>query len=98
MLKWSTGDQALRAVTMAILPITQTSHHDFVLFDGTRQRYYNVDALAALVWNLIQRPMTLVEIRDAVLERFEMEPDTAEQYIVGLLDEMETKGLIEKAG
>lgn len=83
---------------MATLPTTHPSHHNFILFDGTRQRYYNVDGLAALVWNLIQHPMTLGEIRDAVLQRFDMEPEIAERCIVDLLDEMETKGLIEKAG
>ena len=72
-------------------------HDGVILFDTDRRHYYNLDALDALVWRLVQRPMSLVEIRDAVVETFDLEPETAEHDLIHLLEEMETAGLIEAA-
>ncbi|MBZ0300765.1 MAG: PqqD family protein [Anaerolineae bacterium] len=82
---------------MTTMPITSSSDAGIILFDAARQRYYNLDALAAMVWSLMRRPITLLEMRDAVVEQFDLEPEAAERHIVDLLDEMETNGLIEQA-
>lgn len=68
-----------------------------ILFDAAERRYYTLDTLAGLVWNLVQHPMTLREIRDAVLEKFDVEPEAAERDVLNVLREMETNGLIETA-
>ncbi|MBZ0295163.1 MAG: PqqD family protein [Anaerolineae bacterium] len=67
----------------------------FVLFDGNNHRYYNADALAALVWNLIQQPRTLGEIRDAIVEHFGLDAEVAENDALHLLRQLEDEGLIE---
>jgi hypothetical protein len=77
--------------------VTNRTQGNIILFDARQRRYYDLDALAALVWNLVQSPITLAEIRDAVLEQFDLEPERAEQDILQVLDEMETNGLIERA-
>ena len=50
-----------------------------------------------MVWNLVQHPMTIREIRDAIVERFDLEPEAAERDVRNLLDEMQSNGLIEPA-
>lgn len=82
---------------MATIKI-DTNHPDsFILFDTTTRRYYSLDALGAMVWNLVQNPMTIREIRDAIAERFDLEPEAAERDVRNLLDEMQSNGLIEPA-
>jgi DNA-binding PadR family transcriptional regulator len=80
--------------TISMIPTPDT---ELILFDADQRQYYNLDALAAAVWSLVYRPMTLSEIRDAIAERFDLEPETVESHILDLLNEMETKGLIETA-
>lgn len=67
----------------------------FVIFDRNNHRYYNIDALAALVWSLIQQPRTLGEIRDAIVERFGLDADAAERDALHVLRQLEREGLIE---
>ena len=69
-----------------------------ILFDMNNRRYYDLDALAALVWWLVQRPISFAEIRDAVVEAFGLEPEAAEHELIRLLEDMESNGLIEAAG
>lgn len=82
---------------MATIPINTNHSDSFILFDPATQRYYSLDALATMVWKLVQHPMSIREMRDAIAERFEMEPETAERDLRSLLDEMQTRGLIETA-
>ena len=84
--------------TMAATLNVPEIHDGVILFDTDRRRYYNLDALAALVWRLVKSPMSLTEIRDAVVDAFGLEPETAERDLIHLLEEMETAGLIEAAG
>lgn len=77
---------------------TTMNSRGVVLFDTSKRQYYNLDELAAAVWNLVNSPVTLQELRDAIVERFGMEPEAAERELLSVLAQMETEGLIEKAG
>jgi len=57
--------------------------------------YYSLDAVGARIWSLIEEPRTLNEIRDAILEEYEVEPDRCERDIVALLEQLADAGLIE---
>ena len=82
---------------MALKQPTMNTPQNVILFDGDQQRYFNLDALAALVWQLVQQPITLREMVDAVVNSFGLEPEAAEQTLLDVLAEMETQGLIETA-
>lgn len=66
-----------------------------VIFNKNTRRYYNFDALAAFVWQYIQYPRTLGEIRNAIVENFDMESDYSERDVRLLLEQMEEEGFIE---
>ena len=57
--------------------------------------YYSLDDVGAYIWSLIQEPRTVNEIRDAILEEYEVEPDRCERDIVALLEQLADAGLIE---
>lgn len=57
--------------------------------------YYGLNAVGARIWNLIQEPRTVKEVRDVLLAEYDVEPDRCERALLALLQELAAKGLIE---
>ena len=57
--------------------------------------YYGLDAVGARIWSLIQEPRTVNEIRDILLEEYEVEPERCERDLLALLRRLAAEGLIE---
>ncbi|MDJ0736122.1 MAG: lasso peptide biosynthesis PqqD family chaperone [Nostocaceae cyanobacterium] len=57
--------------------------------------YYGLSEVGASIWNLIQEPKTINEIRDAIVAEYEVEPERCDRDILTLLQQLETEGLIE---
>ena len=57
--------------------------------------YYGLDTLGGFVWKLIQEPRTISELRDFIINEFDVEQERCEQDLKKLLQELLTKGLIE---
>ena len=57
--------------------------------------YFGLNTVGASIWKLIQEPKTVKEIRDAILEEYNVEPDCCEHDILEILQELSTNGLIE---
>lgn len=57
--------------------------------------YYGLDQVGAFVWEMLQQPQTVSEIRDAILAEYDVAPDECERDLLELLDDMASKQLIE---
>jgi hypothetical protein len=57
--------------------------------------YYGLDAVGARIWNLIQTPMNVNNLRDVLLEEYDVDPDRCERDLVALLQDIAAQGLIE---
>lgn len=57
--------------------------------------YYGLDSVGARVWCLLQQPRSVTELRDALLEEYEVDLERCESDLLGLLEKMRTEGLIE---
>jgi hypothetical protein len=57
--------------------------------------YYGLDAVGARIWSLIQEPRTVNEIRDILLEEYEVEPERCEHDLLALLRRLADEGLVE---
>ena len=57
--------------------------------------YFGLNEVGAKVWNLIKEPRTVNEIRNTLIEEYEVEAERCEADLLALLEELETKGLIE---
>ncbi|HKS82435.1 MAG TPA: PqqD family peptide modification chaperone [Candidatus Acidoferrales bacterium] len=57
--------------------------------------YYGVNAVGTRVWNLLQQPRSVSELRDALLEEYDVEAERCEQDLLDLLEKMRVEGLIE---
>ena len=56
--------------------------------------YYGLNPVGARIWNLIQEPRTVHEIRDAILEEYDVDPDRCESDLLVLLRDLAAKELI----
>jgi hypothetical protein len=57
--------------------------------------YFGLNTVGASIWKLIQEPKTVKEIRDSILEEYDVESGRCEQDILEILQELSTNGLIE---
>lgn len=57
--------------------------------------YYGLDPVGARIWSLIQAPTTFAEIRDTLLDCYDVEKARLESDIRDLLDELAEQGLVE---
>lgn len=57
--------------------------------------YYGLDAVGARIWNLLQEPSSVNDIRRAILEEYEVEPERCERDLLALLEKLAAVGLID---
>ncbi len=57
--------------------------------------YYGVNPVGASIWKLLQRQRSVAELRDAVLEEYDVEKERCERDVLDLLEKMQAEGLIE---
>jgi coenzyme PQQ synthesis protein D (PqqD) len=57
--------------------------------------YYGTNPVGATVWNLLKQPKTVAEIRDALLDEYEVDEERCERDLLVLLEQMRSEGLIE---
>lgn len=57
--------------------------------------YYGLDAVGARVWELLQQPRTVGELRDAIVDAFEVDPARCESDLIELLRDMAGRGLVQ---
>ena len=65
------------------------------LNDGT---YYGLDPVGASIWKLLQTPKTIQEIRDAIMEEYDVDADRCETDLRVLLKELAEKKLVVVGG
>lgn len=61
------------------------------LKDGT---YYGLNEVGARIWALLQEATTLLQVRDQIVEEFDVEAEQCEQDLVTLVQELEDAGLV----
>ena len=66
-----------------------------IILNLKTSEYYGMDGTGARIWNLLQTPRTITEIRDALLEAYDIEPERCERDLLSLLRELADVGLIE---
>ncbi|HEU4752132.1 MAG TPA: PqqD family peptide modification chaperone [Armatimonadota bacterium] len=66
-----------------------------VILHLTRGRYYGLDPVGAEIWKLIARPTPVLQVREAILQEFDVEPERCEQDLLALLGQLADEGLIE---
>ena len=57
--------------------------------------YYGLDPVGAHIWKLLREPKSIGELRDALVDEYDVEAPRCEQDLLELLEKMRGEGLIE---
>jgi hypothetical protein len=57
--------------------------------------YYGLDPVGATIWKLIEQPRTIESIRDAMLQKYDVDASRCENDLFELLEKLNREGLIE---
>ena len=68
---------------------------DTVILDVKAGLYFSLDNVGAFVWELIQQPRSVKELKQAVGDAFEVDAATCERDLHALLGELADKQLIK---
>jgi Coenzyme PQQ synthesis protein D (PqqD). len=85
---------------LSVINVTKDAVHcdveDEVVILGLKDGvYYGLNPVGAFIWNLIQKPKTVAEVRDAVLEEYDVSEEVCNSDLQELLTELSDKGLVE---
>ena len=68
---------------------------ELVALHVERGTCYGFNGTATRIWALLAEPKRLSELRDALVARYEVDPETCEKQLRALLDELGRDGLVE---
>ncbi len=57
--------------------------------------YYGLNPVATRIWNLLQKPRSVRELRDTLVKEYDVEVDRCERDLLELLETMSAEGLIK---
>ncbi len=60
--------------------------------------YYSLNAVGSRIWQLVQETSSVREIRETIVEEYEVEAERCGRDVLRLLNELAAKGLIEVDG
>lgn len=56
--------------------------------------YYGLNRVGARLWSLLQEPVAVQRLQEALLAEFDVDPDRLERDLTHLLDQLAAEGLI----
>ncbi|HEX9331828.1 MAG TPA: PqqD family peptide modification chaperone [Anaerolineales bacterium] len=68
---------------------------EVVILGFSTGSYFSLDQVGTFVWDLIQKPQNVSDLRDAILEEYEIDPVHCERDLITLLEELVDKQLID---
>ncbi|WP_321423676.1 PqqD family protein [uncultured Methanobacterium sp.] len=57
--------------------------------------YYGLNPVGAFIWEQIKEPKKIDQIRDAILDEYDVEKGECERDLIELLKELTEKGMVE---
>ena len=71
---------------------------EIVALDTNRGQCFGFNSVAASVWRHLQEPKTFEQLRDALVNEYEVDAEQCARELRGLLDNLSEKGLVTGPG
>jgi hypothetical protein len=68
-----------------------------VMMSADAGKYYGLNAVASRVWELLESPKTVAQLRAQICEEFETDVQTCESDILKFVNEMINNGIVHVA-
>jgi sulfur transfer complex TusBCD TusB component (DsrH family) len=75
--------------------LSSTFDRELVILNLRDGVYYGLEDVGARLWSLLQRPITVAAIRDALVAEYDVEPARCGRDVRALLQDLAARGLIE---
>ena len=69
---------------------------EICLFEPTKAEYLNLNSTGSAIWNLLEKPMELDYLLEALQNRYEVDLDTCRQQTEAFLGEAFKRGMLLK--
>jgi hypothetical protein len=94
------GDTPSKIGLDAIVQATQASvsselADEVVILHLANGVYYGLNPLGARIWQLVQQPRRVSDVRDHILAEYAVERERCERDVLALLQDLQAAGLIE---
>jgi hypothetical protein len=66
-----------------------------VMMSIEKGQYYGLDPIATCVWNLMEKPVTVSDLIDALLLEFDVDRETCERDVLAFLEEIKEDGILQ---
>jgi hypothetical protein len=66
-----------------------------VILDLEDGVYYGLDPVGTSIWRLLQEPRPIAEIRDRIVEEYDVDPERCERELLALLRDLAERRLID---
>ena len=68
---------------------------EVVILSIDKGTYYGLNEVGARVWDLIQEPRTITQLRDILVSEYEVDTTRCQQELELLIEQLEVKQLVE---
>lgn len=75
--------------------ISRDLEGEAVILNINSGAYFGLENVGARIWSLIQEPRAVSDVRDIILDEYEVEFERCEQDLLTLLHGLAAKGLID---
>ena len=76
-------------------PVTSEMANEVAILNPKSGMYFGLDMVGARIWELIQDPMTVKDIRNKILDEYDVDVDRCEKDLLIIISEMSNNGLVE---
>jgi hypothetical protein len=76
-------------------PVTSEMADEVAILEPKSGMYFGLDHVGARIWELIQEPIAVKDIRNTILSEYDVDVERCERDLFVLFREMSNKGLIE---
>jgi hypothetical protein len=92
---------SIDASTVVVATPSQVSTEidgETVVLELARGAYFGLSAVGGSIWRMLQQPHTVLEISDAIVSEYEVDPDRCQRDVIDLVKQMAQDGLVEVRG
>lgn len=75
--------------------ISSQVHDEVVILDLQRGEYHGLEGIGPRVWELLQKPLKVRDIRDIILSEYDVPADVCEKDLLQVLSDLKSRGLVD---
>jgi PqqD family protein of HPr-rel-A system len=69
-------------------------HDELVMMDIEKGKYFSLNKVATVIWDMLERPLTLEEICSTLTSEYDVDPAQCKKEVETHLNEMHKLGLV----